>query len=170
LLVVEPLVFSCSTILAVAAFLNPSTKLKARMQSAEKNHNWRNFEQKYYHWLPLASVIQCSLKSISSKYLYSAIKAKIFLKSAIKAKLFLKSSIKAKISNFPPLLTTHTLYSQLHNWTSHTICCYATVGKDSFDWTMFSFCPNIVQSSTSCHPPTHCLYTSRHRPLVWNAL
>jgi len=64
-----------STILALAAFLNQSTILNARMQSTEKNHNWRNFEN-FKNIVGKCYVLNAHSNS-SLKYFFSAIKAKI---------------------------------------------------------------------------------------------
>jgi len=50
--------------------------------------------------------------------------------------------------------TSLTIWSNLR-------CYFSVQWADSFDWTMFSFCPDIVQLATSTPP---------HNPLVWNSL
>lgn len=94
--------FSCkqlvtfSTILALAAFLNQSTILNARMQSTEKNHNWRNFENfknivgKCY-WM-LSQIHLWNISSLQSKQKYQM--------------------------EFPPLLFPNIWFSNRHSLSS----------------------------------------------------
>jgi len=154
--------FTFSTILA-AAYL--WTILNARMQSIEKNHNWRNFDnlKKKY----IARDTECF--SVLIKINFYCYHWNISSQQSN-----FDSKEKCQIQ-FPPLLFPNTWFNNpifivtttsLTTWWNLT--CYSTVQHaDGFDWTMFSFCPDIVQFALhACCTQS----TSLHRPLVWNAL